>query len=247
MKQILLIGGATAVGKSDFALKLSQKINMEIISADSVQVYKQLNLATSKPTKEETKICPHHLIDIADINEKYNAYNFVCDAKQKIDEISKKGKLPVIVGGTGLYMECLLYDYSFDKLSKDKKQCLYNYRLIVLNQNREALYNKINLRVDKMIENGLVDEVKNLIKSGITAENQCMQAIGYKEIFNYINGEISLNDAILKFKQRTRNYAKRQITWFKHMEKAEWVDVDTQLNQKLEEIVNFYKFYSKNT
>lgn len=243
MKQILLIGGPTAVGKSDFALELSKKIKMEIISADSVQVYKQLNKATSKPTDDEKKQCPHHLIDIADINEKYNAYNFVVDAKKKINEIIGRGKLPVIVGGTGLYMECLLYGYSFDKQKPDNKKSEYDYRLIVLNQDRKKLYEKINKRVDLMMQNGLVDEVKSLIKNGVTEENQCMQAIGYKEIYSYILGKMNIEDALNQFKQRTRNYAKRQITWFKHMDRAEWVDIDSEKTKILKELLEYYIKY----
>lgn len=245
MKQILLIGGPTAVGKTDFALELSKKIKMEIISADSVQVYKQLNKATSKPTEIEQKQCPHHLVDIADINENYNAYNFVVDARKVIDQIISRGNLPVVVGGTGLYMECLLYGYSFDKQKPDEKKAEYDYRLIVLNQDRKILYDKINKRVDFMIKNGLINEVKSLIKNGITEENQCMQAIGYKEIYSYILGKTNLDVALNQFKQRTRNYAKRQITWFKHMDRAEWVDVDFECEQKLKDLIEFYTKYKK--
>ncbi len=245
MENILLIGGCTGVGKSAFALELSKSLNIEIISADSIQVYKSLNRGTSKPTELEKKLCPHHLIDILDVNQNFNAYNFVELAKKKITEISRRGNLPVIVGGTGLYLECLLYGYSFDKTKSNEKTINYNYKLIVLNQDRAKLYERINQRVDIMIKNGLIEEVTDLYNRGITIDMQCMNAIGYKEIFMYLNGEITKEDAIELIKKRSRNYAKRQITWFKHMKEAEWVDVDCNLNLTLQNLVDFYSKYKK--
>ncbi len=245
MKQkLLLIGGSTAVGKSKFALNLSKHLNMEIISADSVQVYKDLNLGTSKPTIEEKNACKIHLVDIKNPNEKFNAFDFVTLATKAIQEIREKGKLPVVVGGTGLYIEALLFAYSFEKQKEKQKQSKYDFRLYVLNQEREKLYQTINNRVDKMIENGLIYEVKLLKQSGLEKTCQSMQAIGYKQIYDYLDGEIALEKALQKMKQATRNYAKRQITWFKHMP-ATWVDVDTQLDWALANILNEFSEYKK--
>ncbi len=245
LEKILIIGGSTAVGKSEFALTLSKKLKMEIISADSIQVYKGLKVGTSKPSEDEKKICPHHLIDIVPTNSTFNAYNFMFLSKQLITQILSRGNLPVIVGGTGLYIESLLYDYNFKKKERSN-QAVYDYTLLILNQNREKLYKKINKRVDKMIQNGLVEEVKMLKESGLIENNQCSTAIGYKEILAYLNDEYSLECAIEKVKQNTRNYAKRQITWFKHMDGI-WVDVDNQL--EIENAINLicanYKNYLK--
>jgi len=244
MKQkLLLIGGSTAVGKSKFALELSKKLKIEIISADSVQVYKELNIGTSKPTQEEEKICPHHLINIIDANQTFNAFDFVTYARTTIDEISSRKNLPVIVGGTGLYMEALLFAYNFKK-EKQTQSSVYDYKLYVLNEDRQKLYEKINNRVDEMIKNGLVEEVKQLQERGIDKTSQCMQAIGYKEILSYLNGETDLQTAIEKIKQGTRNYAKRQITWFKHMD-GKWFDIHTEWNETINEIIGNYKKFAK--
>ena len=240
-QQLLLIGGATAVGKSDFALGLSNYINMEIISADSVQVYKDLIVGTSKPTKSEQEQCKHHLINIIDFAEKFNAYDFVQLAKEKIYQIAEKKKLPVIVGGTGLYMESLLFDFGFDKKTRNEES-IYDYSLYVLNQDRKALYQKINARVDKMIANGLVDEIKSLKDRGFNENLQSAQAIGYKQILKFLNGELELEEAIEQIKKATRNYAKRQITWFKHMNPI-WIDVDKNLEEVKMKIIENYKEY----
>ncbi len=242
MKQkLLLIGGPTAVGKSAFALKLAHKIKMEIISADSVQVYRELNIGTSKPSQSEKNICVHHLIDEVNFKEKFNAFDFVNLSRKYIDEITSRGNLPVIVGGTGLYMESLLYAYSFKK-EKENKESVYDYNLYILNQDRQKLYDKINKRVDVMLENGLIDEVKHLKEHGLDKNDQCVQAIGYKELLEYLDNNITLNEAIEKIKQGTRNYAKRQITWFKHMN-GKWIDVDENLDSAIDEIVEIYRDY----
>ena len=244
MKQkILLIGGPTAVGKSEFAIKLSQRLKMEIISADSVQVYKELNVGTSKPSIEEKTACVHHLIDEVGYKERFNAFDFVSLSRKYIDEIAKRGNLPVIVGGTGLYMESLLFAYSFKK-EKENNESVYDYNLYILNQDRQKLYDKINKRVDVMLENGLLDEVKNLAEKGLNENDQCLQAIGYKELLSYINGNVSYEEAVEKIKQGTRNYAKRQLTWFRHMN-GKWIDVDENLDDVMEEIVDLYKEYKK--
>lgn len=243
LKPLLLIAGSTAVGKSKFALELSQKLNMEIISADSAQVYRALNVGTSKPSAEDRKLCTHHLVDIKGQDETFNAFDFVTLAKAAIDEILERGNLPVVVGGTGLYMESLLFDFDFEKNRNTKSA--YNFSLYVLNQPREILYQNINSRVDQMIANGLVEEVSVLKKDGLTLENQCMHAIGYKQILAHLNGEMSLHDSIEKVKQSTRNYAKRQLTWFRHMSDAIWVNVPDEWDKTQADILEKYREYKK--
>lgn len=243
-QKLLIIGGCTASGKSKFALELTKYLNMEIISADSIQVYKHLDKGTSKPSLEEKAVCKHHLVDIVEPSDTFNAYNFVELAKDAIEKIQSQNKLPVIVGGTGLYIESLLYDYNFNKQTKNEQVSNYDYKLFVMHCERSRLYEIINKRVDKMVESGLIDEVKQLKIEGY--ENcQCMQAIGYKEIFEYLNGNCDLDSAINLIKQRTRNYAKRQITWFKHMKNAEWVDTETDLDKTKENILEYFKEYKK--
>ena len=185
MKQkLLIIGGSTAVGKSKFALELSNFLNIKIISADSIQVYKNLNIGTSKPTEEEKKMCEHYLIDVVDINENFNAFDFVNLARDYISEISKKGYLPVVVGGTGLYIESLLYSYSFKK-EKENNESIYDYKLYILNQDREKLYDKINKRVDLMLYNGLLNEVEKLKRYLETTESVEIKEV-IEDLRNYI-------------------------------------------------------------
>lgn len=241
MQKLLIIGGCTAVGKSAFALNLSEFINMEIISADSIQVYRGVEIATSKPTKAEIAKCPHHLVDILSPFDKFNAYDFVNLAKKSIVEIAQRGNLPVIVGGTGLYIDSLIY--GFDFVSQDKKVPDYDIKFIFLEQEKPALYKKIDARVDKMMANGLVAEVKKLREIGVNETCQCMQAIGYKEIWQYLEGEFDLETAVNLIKRNTRNYAKRQITWFNH-DNCERYNV-TELNNLLETLITEYAEYKK--
>jgi len=240
MQDLLVIGGCTAVGKSAFALELSEKLNMEIISADSVQVYKGLEIATSKPTKLEQQKCRHHLINIVSLFDSFNAYDFVLQAQKAIDAIVKQGKLPVIVGGTGLYIDSLLFGYDFKSTEKNYK---YNYEYIFYNDDREKIYRRINIRVDKMIKNGLVNEVKALRNLGLSKDNQCMQAIGYKEMWDYLDGDISLDEAVSLMKKNTRNYAKRQTTWFKNNGSKEWLASDKDALIKY--LMNRFNKYKK--
>ena len=171
MQKLLVIGGCTAVGKSNFALKLSEYLNMEIISADSIQVYKGLEIATSKPTLQEQQKCKHHLIDIVSPFDNFNAYNFVEEAKKSIQLISNKVKLPVIVGGTGLYIDSLIYGFDFET---SKKISNYDVYYIYLTDERENIYRKINIRVDKMIEKplfGMFGPAKiNVLKLNVALE-----------------------------------------------------------------------------
>ena len=275
--EIVIVGGPTASGKSDTALKLCRDFNGELISADSMQIYKRLDIGTAKPTADERALAPHHLIDIVEPWEDYSAADFVRDAKAAIKDVLSRGKLPVICGGTGLYIEALLHptDYSAQtgadvalrselmkkdahelwlelngidpaaaakthennkkrvvraleiyyttgktKTETDKIQKKYEpeYDVLLLLcgfYDREKLYDRVNRRVDIMIENGLVEETGRLLENGDLKEGTtAYQAIGYKELFPYIKGEKTLEECTEKLKQATRNYAKRQITWF---------------------------------
>ena len=221
MQKLLVIGGCTAVGKSNFALKLSEYLNMEIISADSIQVYKGLEIATSKPTLQEQQKCKHHLIDIVSPFDNFNAYNFVEEAKK--------------------YIDSLIYGFDFETA---KHKSNYDFYYVYLTDERENIYRKINIRVDKMIEKGLMNEVKALRKIGVTENCQCMQAIGYKEIWNYLDGEYSLEQAIDLIKKNTRNYAKRQNTWFSH--NKDCVQWNVQDEEKLiDYLIKMYPEYKK--
>ena len=243
MKKLLVICGTTAVGKSDFALELSKSIRMEIVSADSMQIYKSLDAGTSKPTSAELKMCPHHMVDIVTPFENYNVYQFTNDAINVINGIWERGNLPVIVGGTGLYIESLLKNYTFRDGDKQKlPDC--DIKLLCLTRDRQKLYTRINERVDEMLQKGLVDEVKKLREIGVNSERQCMQAIGYKEIWEYLEGNIDLEQAIYDIKINSRHYAKRQITWFGHMD-CQYVDVDKDREKTKFDLINYYSEYKK--
>lgn len=291
MKKILIITGPTASGKTDFAILCAKKLNGEIISADSMQIYRDLNIGTAKPTSEEQSQVKHHLVDIVEANAEFSVQQFVQNAQQKIDEILAKGKLPIVVGGTGLYIKSLIFPYSFCSAKKDEKirefynnvlkekgndflfsilqekdessakkihkndtkrvvraleiltinngqnktelndgeenKPRYDYTLLAINYPREKLYERINLRVDKMFEQGLLNEVKNLLEKGkIKKSCQSMQAIGYKELFEYFENKLSLSETIELIKKKTRNYAKRQLTFIRGFKNVIWVDAE---------------------
>ncbi len=294
MKKILVIVGPTAVGKTYVSIELAKKFNTEIISADSMQVYKYMDIGTAKVTKEEACGIKHHMIDLVEPDEDFSVSEFQKIAEKHIDEIHNKGKLPIIIGGSGLYLNSLLYDLDFgtvksdekvkkyytdyhkehgtDKLYElllniDPKACekihknnvkrviralevchitgkkfsdmstdirkpsnKYDFKIIGLEMDRELLYQRINKRVDIMIENGLIDEVKALLDKGYTMDLSSMRGIGYKEIVEYLEGKVSLEEAIETLKQNTRHFAKRQFTWFKADKNIQWFDI-TNLNE----------------
>lgn len=238
---VLIISGCTGVGKTSLSLELAKYLNIEVISADSMQIYKGLDIGTSKLTKKEMQVCPHHMINVVSPFENYNVYNYVNEVKKIIPEIISRNHLPVIVGGTGLYIESLLENYSFNNSVTEKID--YNIRHIHLYRDRKELYKLIDARVDQMIELGLVNEVKTLYEMGVKDNLQCMQAIGYKEICAYLNNEIDLSRAIELIKQNSRNYAKRQITWFRHMN-CERVEA-SQKQSLFEELCKYYEKYKK--
>ena len=304
-QKLVIIAGPTAVGKSKFAILLAKRINGEIICADSTTVYRGLNIGSAKVKKEEMLGIKHYLIDVADINENYDITRFKKDAEGAISEISAKGKIPIIVGGSGFYIQAVLYDIDFtdedeeekikirNKLEQivsdngkekgaeilfnmlkkvdpqsckvieknnikrviralefyelhkvpiskhnekeHKKQSKYDYRFYCLSVNRDILYDNINRRVDKMIADGLIDEIRDLIKNRTKKESDAMQSIGYKELYDYVKSGIDddtkLAECIESIKQNSRHYAKRQITWFKNKSDAKWIDMEKYLNE----------------
>lgn len=276
--KILVIGGPTASGKSSLGIELALSKNGEIVSADSMQIYRRMDIGTAKVTKEEQSAVPHHMIDVAEPDENYSVARYVEQASACCDDILSRGRLPVVVGGTGLYIDSLLSgrDFSceadaslreelgayYDSVggermlaelarfdpdraailkANDKKRIVrafevyrgtgetitehdrktkllpprYEYDFIFLNPERSILYERIERRVDSMFEKGLVEEVRSLLSSGVPVNATSMQAIGYKETVEYINGAITLDEAVSSIKQGSRRYAKRQVTWFK--------------------------------
>lgn len=321
-KKVIIIMGATATGKSEFAVSCAEKLNGEIISADSMQIYKELNIGTAKISKDEMKNIPHHLINIKHFDEDYNVWQFVEDCKNAIQEIISKNKMPIIVGGTNLYINALIRDYKFNNIKRNEKlrielnkfieengidflyeklkeinpqiiqkinkndksriireiecavaqnidsesslQFLNNEKLDLIikdlnssiekqtlnieNQNmekidktnfkfnvyaldlpREILYERINKRVDKMIDEGLFDEVISLKNQGLNLKMQSGKGIGYKEILAYLDNELTYESAVEKIKQHSRNFAKRQYTWLRSIKEIVWLDA---LNQE---------------
>lgn len=287
-KPLVILTGPTAVGKTQISIKLAKAINGEIVSADSMQVYRHMDIGTAKINKEQMSGVEHYLIDILDPQEEFNVVNFKTYAKAAIKDIYNKGKVPIIVGGTGFYIQALLYDIDFKESKEDpiyrqklevlakekgnnylhskleevdsesaikihpnnikkviraleyykeigekisehnkeqrKKDSPFNFSYIVLNDEREHLYERINLRVDEMIEKGLVAEVKKLLSKGCKKDMVSMQGLGYKEIISYIEGESSIEESVYRLKRDTRHFAKRQLTWFKREKEVTWID-----------------------
>lgn len=279
MKQIVIIYGPTAVGKSGVAVELAKMIDGEIISADSMQIYKTLDIGSAKISREEMQGITHHLIDILEPDQEYNASNFCDDCIKIIDEIIERGKTPIIVGGTGLYINGLINGYNFGEAEKNqlfrdelnnlsceeiykriveidpcvnidrnnkrrliralekltfggdvqnKCNLKYPYKLFAICDDRQTIYERINSRVDKMIDLGLLDEAKSLLNLNLCDESLCMKAIGYKELFPYLKGEDSLDNCVNILNQKTRNYAKRQFTFmnqFKDLIKVDFCGI----------------------
>lgn len=286
-EKIIVICGPTASGKTALSIELAKKINGEIVSADSMQIYKDMNIGTAKPTEEEKQGIKHYLLDYISPEERYSVAQYKRDAKSAIKEIISKNKIPIIVGGTGLYVDSLIYEIEYNdikideeyrkKLEKivqergldeiykralkidptamkkispnDKKRIIrvleiykstgktkteqekeskkkpveYDYRIFALDWDRKILYQRINKRVDNMIEQGLVDEVKNVVKK-YNKFPTAMQGLGYKEVVDYIQGVYTKEQMIEKIKIETRRYAKRQLTWFRKNKQTIWLD-----------------------
>ena len=287
-RKLVILTGPTAVGKTKLSIELAKRINGEIISADSAQVYKHMDIGSAKIMPEEMEGIPHYLIDELEPKDDFNVVVFQQKTKQYMEEIYQKGKIPILVGGTGFYIQAVLYDIQFsidddnhqireslEKLGQEKgalylheelkkvdpasakaihannmKRVIraleyyqltgqkisehneeqrsntspYDFTYFVLNDHRELLYNRIDQRVDEMIIHGLIEEVQTLKDMGYDRSYVSMQALGYKEIFSYLEGEITLEEAVYIIKRDTRHFAKRQITWFKREKDVTWVN-----------------------
>lgn len=291
MSRVIVITGPTAVGKTKLSIELAKKLNGEIINADAMQVYKELNIGTAKVTEKEKENIPHHLFDIKEVEEEYSIYNYQKDCRKVIDDILRRNKTPILVGGTGLYIKAALYDYKLSeektnntydnlkteeiykellKLDKDinidknnrrrliralnyykenntsisnnkTNKLLYDTIFIGLTTDREILYEKINQRVDNMIENGLLEEVKYYYDKNIKTK-PLINGIGYKELYNYFDGLCSKEEAVEKIKQNSRHYAKRQYTFLNHQLNVVWFETDyNNFNNTIEKVSSYIK------
>ncbi|EEM15949.1 MULTISPECIES: tRNA (adenosine(37)-N6)-dimethylallyltransferase MiaA [Bacillus] len=298
-EKVAVIIGPTAVGKTKLSIDLAKALNGEIISGDSMQIYRTMDIGTAKATMEEMEGIPHYMIDIKNPEDSFSVAEFQELVRGYIREITERGKLPIIVGGTGLYIQSVLYDYQFtdeagdpvyreeleklatehgveyvheklrevdpesasrihmnnvrrviraleifhttgqkmsDQLEKQENELLYDVSLIGLTMDRGMLYDRINLRVDLMVKQGLLQEVKDLYENGVR-DCQSIQAIGYKELYNYFEGHVSLEEAIMQLKTNSRRYAKRQLTWFRNKMDVTWFDVTD--GEKTAEILRY--------
>lgn len=288
MKPLIILTGPTAVGKTALSIGLAKAVDGEIISADSMQVYRKMNIGTAKIEPSEMQGVRHHLIDILDPGEEFNVVLFKRYALEAMEDIYSRGKIPVIVGGTGFYIQALLYDIDFENNDNDmsyreelqrlaaekgnshihdmlskvdpesaekihennvkrviralefyrktgmkisehneteaQKESPYNFEYFVLNDDRSKLYDRIDRRIDIMLEQGLEAEVRQLVSEGYSRELVSMQGLGYKEIIDYIQGRCSFDEAVYTLKRDTRHFAKRQITWFKREKQVTWVN-----------------------
>ena len=220
---IYVVVGPTGVGKTKLSVMLAKKMDAVVFNADSMQVYKELNIGTAKIKEEEMEGVPHYLFDIVSVSDEFNAFKYQQMGRELLDKFN--GKNIVIVGGTGLYIKALLYDYTFDE-NENKNKKLYDFKIIGLTRDRNHLYQIINNRVDQMISNGLIDEARSLFVKD-DDKRALNAAIGYKELFSYFKGEFSKEEAIEKIKQNSRHYAKRQYTFFNNQfDDIKWYNVD---------------------
>ena len=297
---VIVICGPTASGKTALSIELAKRINGEIVSADSMQIYKDMNIGSAKVTNEEMQGIKHYLIDCVSPDERYSVANYKKDAMKAIEEIISKGKNPIVVGGTGLYVDSLIYGIEYNDIKIDEeyrkkleeinkkegleilykkaleidpeamkkisvndskrimrvleiyhstgktktqqelesrtKEIPYNYKVFAINMDREKLYDRINRRVDIMIENGLVDEVKSLL-SKYKEFPTAMQGLGYKEVKDYLEFKLSYEEMIEKIKQEYRKYAKRQLTWFRKNKETIWIDGLSDTNENINTIL----------
>lgn len=307
MKNIIIIAGPTASGKTKLSVDLAKAINGEIISADSMQIYKGMDIGTAKIRKSEMDGVVHYLVDDIEPDERYTVSDFKTRAEEYIEDIIRRGKVPIIVGGTGLYINSILYELNMkngetnfeirnklEELAKVKGNVFmheklkeidpisserihpnnvkrviraievfettgklfsdqydfrklndkYNPIYFCLTMDRKKLYNRINMRIDMMLEEGLIEEVKTLINNGFDIKLPSMQGLGYKEIISYLNDEITLEEAIYLLKRDTRRFAKRQLTWFRREELVNWIDKDKFNDEK--EILDYcIEYYNK--
>ena len=287
-RPLIILTGPTAVGKTAASIGLAKAVGGEIISADSMQVYRQMDIGSAKITKDEMQGIPHYLVDVLEPEEAFNVVRFQELAKEAMEEIFRNGHIPIVVGGTGFYIQALLYDIDFTENDSDlsfreelekkageegaeslhallekadpqaaaqihphnvkrviralefnrktgqkisehnererQKESPYNFAYFVLTDDRKALYERIDRRVDKMMEQGLLEEVRRLKDRGLPRDSVSMQGLGYKELFAYLEGEYSLEEAVRIIKRDTRHFAKRQITWFRRERDVVWID-----------------------
>ena len=223
-KPLIVIGGPTACGKTGFSIRLAKEIGGEVISADSMQIYRYMDIGTAKVTPEEADGVPHYLIDELDPDEEYNVMLFQQKAKAYMEEIWAKGRIPILVGGTGFYY---LTGQRFSEHNAEQKEreTPYNAAVILLTMEREALYARIEQRIDLMMQQGLLAEVKGLLDRGYSPKLVSMQGIGYKEFVPYFNGDCTLDEAVTQLKTNTRRFAKRQLTWFRRQIEGLWIDM----------------------
>ena len=294
-RRILVIAGPTAVGKTEYAIEAAKAFDGEIVSCDSMQLYKNMDIGSAKPNESERAEAVHHLIDFLDPRDDFSVARYQDMARETIDDILSRGKLPVISGGTGLYLNSIIYDMDFAGAAGDEelRQSLkakavsegpealhdmlreldpaaaerihpnnikkiiraierleagegevrpfdanisenpaYDPLMVCLTRDREELYDRINRRVDLLIDAGLVDEVRSLTEMGLTAEDISMKGIGYKEIIDYLDGKATLEEAIDTIKKNTRHYAKRQLTWFRRYDKMSVLNLSEYLNEQ---------------
>ena len=299
---VLVIVGPTGIGKTDIAIEISKRISSEIVSADSRQIYRFMDIGTSKPSKETLEKYPHHFINILNPDEDYSAGQFAKEARKVIERISNRRNIPLITGGSGLYIKALLegffgadfrddiirkqlqqklkekgYKNLYNELEKvdphgatqihpnNTKRVLRNLEVYYitgkpisefqksqndpanfkwikfgLSINREQLYKRINQRVDKMLEEGLIDEVESILKKGYSPELNSLNSVGYKEAIHYLNGKISLEDCIDLIKQNTRNYAKRQIIWYRREKDIQWINMEIGNNSIVDRLLEHF-------
>lgn len=231
LEKVFVILGATSTGKSSLAIELAAQFGTEIISADSMAVYKNFDVGTAKPSASELERVPHHMINILEAEEKFSVGEFVRRANPIISELNRRGKVPIIAGGTGLYIQALVEGYelgagkSLISRYKQTGELVYSAQVYGLTSDRAELYDRINRRTRKMFADGLVEEVKKLLDSGISPSAQAMLGIGYKETVEYLQGGATLDETISKIAQATRNFAKRQLTWYRRMKYIHWLKI----------------------
>ena len=289
MKDIIVIVGPTGIGKTKLSIELAKRLDCEIINGDSVSIYKRLDIGSAKPTVDEREGIPHHLIDIRDVNEDYTVFDYQKDVREKIKDITKRGKRIIIVGGTGLYIKAALYDYNFkegttyneyndlsneeilskikeynvlklpelnnrkrlvrllnklennEEITYDKDKLLYNINVIGLTVDRDILYDRINKRVDIMVKNGLLDEI-NSLKDYYNDSRILNSGIGYKEFYDYLFNNKSLDDCLEEIKLNSRRFAKRQYTFFKNQFNTNWFNVNlNNFDDTVDEVMNYIK------
>jgi len=306
-EKILVVLGPTSIGKTKVSIDIAKRLNSEIISTDSMQIYKKMDIGTAKINEKEKEGIKHHMIDLIYPKEEFSVYDYQNLSLEIIDKLLAENKTPILVGGSGLYINSILYDLDFNKVSSDEKvrnkyyglkekkgkmflyslleekdkeaakkihpnnvkrvvralevlevtgkkysqnnnfrkySDKYNFIIIGLEMNRELLYNRINLRVERMIEEGLINEVEELYNEGYDKSYQSMQAIGYKEIIDYIEGNTTKEEAVRLIKRNTRRFAKRQITWFKPDDRIKWFDI-TDYKENYQSLLNEIMLYIK--